>query len=191
MQNEKRLSKIKRLLESVVDLDGEVVEIGCYLGGTSQFMARIIQPLRVHVFDAFQGLPKPTEEDVTVSPIHEGVIQVSLDQFVENWDNSLPWPHVNVGWIADTADSLPAKIKFVLIDLDLYLGTKQALNAVYARLIPSGIVVIDDYNHHVFGPSVQRATREFLADKPEILVSENLDCSFTGKDCDNAWFQRL
>ena len=57
------------LLTLLADIEapGDVIEMGCFQGGTSLALARVITlfcPTRtLHLVDSFRGLPEPTGED--------------------------------------------------------------------------------------------------------------------------------
>jgi O-methyltransferase len=65
-----RLVNIYHLLSQalILDVPGDVVELGCYDGRTSIFiqtMLKHLNPERIfHVFDSFQGLPEKSEKDI-------------------------------------------------------------------------------------------------------------------------------
>ena len=194
LQNRQRMEKIGELLPISFRAAGDCVEIGCYKGGTTLFLRKMMKHCRakkdLHVFDSFEGLPKSTEYDSNKSHTSEKACACSISEFKRNWDNEYELPQIHKGWIEDTLHELPAQICFALIDLDLYEGTKTALEAVYPNLSRGAIVVIDDYTHFVFGPGIQRAIRDFICDKPESIHCDSQKCKHKGRTCHNAWFQK-
>ena len=53
------------------------------------------------------------------------------------------------------------KFAFVHVDVDLYQPTLDSLKFFYPRLLPGGVIVVDDYGYSVF-PGAKRAVDEFL-----------------------------
>jgi O-methyltransferase len=50
------------------------------------------------------------------------------------------------GWFKDTLPSAPIeKLALLRLDGDLYESTRDALNALYHKVVPGGFVIIDDY----------------------------------------------
>ena len=168
-----------KLLRQVIkhNISGDVVELGCALGNTSAFIAKTMQCFKsdkeFHVFDSFQGLPAPTEEDGENNMLKEGEICAPMEQFVKNFIRSSGQCHLPViheGWFKDTlAQGLPDKISFAYVDADFYEPTLFALEQLYPRLSPGSVVYIDDYKHpRIMG--VEKAVDEFLKNKSEDIV---------------------
>ena len=69
-------------------------------------------------------------------------------------------------------DTLPriSEERFSLahLDCDLYTSYKTCLEFVYPRMLPGGVIVLDDYRlpANVY-PGADKAVDEFFADKPE------------------------
>jgi predicted O-methyltransferase YrrM len=68
------------------------------------------------------------------------------------------------------ATALPDTLAFAHIDLNASAPTIHALELVYERLSPSGVIVFDDYGWR--GYEDQRARIDaFVADRPEEIVA--------------------
>lgn len=65
---------------------------------------------------------------------------------------------------------MPGKgIALLHIDADLYQSYLEALNILYAKVQPGGVIVFDEYMDgitHVNFPGAKTAIDEFFADKP-------------------------
>ena len=76
---------------------------------------------------------------------------------------------------SSVGDGLPKHIAFAHLDGDLFSSILESLEAVYPRLSPGAIVVVDDVcdpnmlrRHDIF-PGAFAACEAFLADKPESI----------------------
>jgi O-methyltransferase len=191
------------LLNEVLSLGipGDVVELGSLTGMTAAVMARTLQERgsdrTLWLFDSFKGLPVPTPEDGNCPLIPENFATdpaYTRDRFATL---GLPQPAIIDGWFCDTLEKhLPPCICFAHLDADLYSSTCQGLTAIYPRLAPGAIVLVDDYarpdvcelitryygeNPYVKNsrrkvaptdwlPGVRLACEEFLAERPEEMT---------------------
>lgn len=161
----------------LLNVPGEVVEVGCYEGTTALVMQKTLDQYQsnkiLHVYDSFQGLPSTAAIDGT--RFQQGSLHASLKKLEDNFNqHHARLPQIHAGWFKDTLPrELPEKIAFAHLDGDLYSSIKESLTFVYPRLSPNAIVVIDDYCdptvHDINNilPGVKKACDEFFKDKPE------------------------
>jgi O-methyltransferase len=74
------------------------------------------------------------------------------------------------GWIPDCLTPAEShRFRLVHIDVDLRQPTWDSLAFFYPRMVPGGVIVLDD---HGFAdcPGARSAAIEFFADKPEALI---------------------
>lgn len=122
-----------------------------------------------HAFDSFQGLNAPGTEDGThwakddlSYPLEK--VREALSEFGEN-------VVYHAGWIPDRFPEVAGEhFRFVHIDVDLYQPTLDSIIFFYPRLKPGGILVCDDYMFTTC-PGATQACDEYLADKPEKMIS--------------------
>ena len=185
----------------LMGIPGDVVELGCLSGRTAAVMARTLRDFGsrkgLYLYDSFEGLPEPTAEDVgcPLIPANFKVAKEVVLEIFGMW--GLPDPIIVPGWFRDTLpNELPEVIAFAHLDGDLYRSVKESLEAVYPRLAPGAVVLVDDYaeqglceriaeayngnpytrNHRRkylpsdWLPGVRQACDEFLADKPEEMT---------------------
>ena len=155
---------------------GHVVELGCFEGGTTMMMRRLLDKLKqkdrdLHVYDSWEGVPIPVVQDkptVDVWPFEKGFCSTRRETFDKNFDRSdLRPPHVHSGWFAAIADAeYPSPIAFAFFDGDMYSSISDSFNKVYGKLSKGARVVIDDYDWERT-PGVKKACEDFLRDKPE------------------------
>lgn len=127
---------------------GAVVELGCYKGAMSAWMRGLLDFCRssreIHVFDSFEGLPRPAEIDG--DHLKEGDVRASQKDVLSLHDGlGLKRPTIHPGWFEETLDELPDGIAFAYIDADFYESMVCALKAVLPRLVPGGTIIMDDY----------------------------------------------
>lgn len=134
---------------------GAVVELGCYRGAMSAWMRAVLDfcgsTREIHVFDSFEGLPKPSLVDG--QHLQEGDVKASAQDVAElHALHGLRSPVVHEGWFSDSLRELPDEVAFAYIDADFYESVHTALIAVLPRLVPGGTVVMDDYADAVSNP---------------------------------------
>ena len=127
---------------------GAIVELGCFKGAMSAWMRALLDFCRsdreIHVFDSFEGLPKPSEVDG--SHLKEGDVKASPEDVLELHARlGLRPPRIHPGWFEDTLDQLPGEIAFAYVDADFYESMACALKSVLPRLVPGATLVMDDY----------------------------------------------
>ena len=169
-------AEILRSLAEVRDLSGAICEFGVAQGCTSALIANEIrdEPTVLHLFDSFQGLPAPSEEDTLLDDIFNlGTMAAYAGQMscpramVEDRLRAIEFPPVRIaihaGFVADTlreVSALPLMVKFAYVDLDLYEGTRDALAWLDRVAVPGAVVIVDDYDF--FSSGAKAAVDEFL-----------------------------
>ena len=161
---------------------GAVVEFGCYIGTTTLFMRRLLdnydqsQERQLYAYDSFNGLPPKTEQDAsgTGEQFQAGELAVSKKQFLQEFHKARLTPPVTVkAWFNElTPEQLPAEIAFAFLDGDFYESIIDSLRIVWPRLVPGGIITIDDYQKSAL-PGVERAVRDFFQDKAVAIHHEH------------------
>jgi O-methyltransferase len=164
-------------LAEVRDLPGAVCEMGVAQGCTSALIANEIrdEATVLHLFDSFQGLPAPSDRDVLKNDIfklgsmdaYKGQMAVAQEH-VEAQLRAIGFPRerveIHAGYLERTLRNwaaLPSLVKFAYLDVDLYDGTKAALDWLDSACRVGSVVVTDDYNF--FSSGVKTAVDEFIA----------------------------
>ena len=156
----RRMLQLQRAAEFVIErgVPGDFVETGVWRGGACILMRAVLAaygvPDRiVWVADSFRGLPEP---DAIQYPKDAGnmlhvfdQLAVSAEAVRANFERyGLLDGQVRFleGWFRDTLPSAPiVRLAILRLDGDLYESTMDALNALYDKVSPGGIVIIDDY----------------------------------------------
>lgn len=162
-------------LQEVMYLKGDVCEFGVAQGKTSALIANEMRSTdkTLWIFDSFEGLPVPSKEDELIDDIFQlGEMehytgQMSCpEQLVNESLNHVNFPtdrrKICKGWIDETIANgiVPSQICFAYLDFDFYEGTKLVLSLIEEKLVPGGVVVVDDYDF--FSSGVKKALDQFM-----------------------------
>ena len=161
---------------------GDFVECGVFRGGNAIIAAKIFKMYKsenkVYLFDTFTGMSEPGKYDVktsTKSPAQNKYQLLKKEEYT-NWayasieevqesfkklrlDSNIIFIKGKVEDTLTQANQLPSAISFLRLDTDWYESTKKELETLYEKLIPGGILVIDDYANW---NGVKKAVDEFF-----------------------------
>lgn len=126
-------------------IDGAVVELGAFKGGTTAWLARVVKRLGLHstvfAFDSWAGFPP--RQSVLDLYTHPRCVFRDVDSVRRHLEPL--GVNLVVGDIAVTAPrtlrDLPVLLAFV--DTDNYSGASAALKAILPNLVQGGAVVFD------------------------------------------------
>jgi O-methyltransferase len=172
---------LETLLRELPRVDGAIIECGTYrgatlLGMTHLMVTRGLKP-RTYGLDSFEGFPDPRPEDAQAdgsmhADVHRGALSDTSYEGLLRRIDLLGWSDritVIKGFFDRTLPQL-AHEKFTVahLDCDLYESYIECLAFVYPRMLPGGVIVLDDYRlpANVY-PGADRAVDEFFASKPE------------------------
>lgn len=148
-------------------VDGEAVELGCYVGTTSVHLQRLAHKHGkiLHVYDSFEGLPPKTVADSSPAGIDfkAGELATSKKVLVANFHkHHLPLPIIHKGWFSNlTAADLPASVAFAFLDGDFYESIRDSFRVVWPTVTSGGFVLVHDYDRTTL-PGAKRAVTDFL-----------------------------
>lgn len=159
---------------------GSIVELGCYAGTTSLFIARLLNihksTREFHVYDSFEGLPEKLSQDQSRAgdQFVAGELKASKKQFIMNFKKAgLPLPHIHKGWFSELSPSdMPDEIAFAFLDGDYYESIRDSLKLIWLRLVQGAVVVVDDYANEAL-PGAGKAVDEWLRTHPAKLHVEH------------------
>jgi O-methyltransferase len=156
----RRMLQLQQAVEQVIahDVPGDLIETGVWRGGACILMRAVLAAYgvterKVWVADSFEGLPPP---DAARYPSDAGApfhlfdqLAVPLETVRDHFaryqllDDQVVFLK---GWFRDTLKTAPIERLAVLrLDGDLYESTWDALVALYDKVSPGGIVIVDDY----------------------------------------------
>jgi len=175
------------------NIPGDMIECGVWRGGGCIFMAGYLlahnmSGRRVFVADSFEGLPVPThpsDGELDLSKARFPELAVSLDAVQGNFSvYGLEQPNVVFlkGWFKDTLPTAPVeRIALLRLDGDLYESTMDILLALYDRVVPGGVVIVDDYNYIA---ACKQAVADFF-EMRNLPLPDMIEIDWAG-----AWFRK-
>ncbi|WP_229074336.1 TylF/MycF/NovP-related O-methyltransferase [Actinoplanes sp. DH11] len=148
------------------DIPGAIVECGVWRGGSMHVVARTLLAIGnterdLYLFDTFEGMTEPTEKDLTYSgkPVAELMSEqprtariwavASLEDVRQGFE-AIPYPQERIHFVQGPVESTlpgraPERIAILRLDTDWYESTRHELLSLYDRLVPGGVLIIDDY----------------------------------------------
>ena len=170
-------------------LTGAIVECGVWRGGSMFAAARTLLNLHdctreLYLYDTFSGMPAPTEKDkrhtdgasaasILLDPKEEMTRANAGLDIVQATMARSGYPservHFVQGKVEDTIPGVaPASIALLRLDTDWYSSTLHELEHLYSRLVPGGVLIIDDYG---WWEGARRAVDEFFSrhEQPPLL----------------------
>lgn len=146
---------------------------------------------RLFLYDTFSGMATPSVHDVSADgtpadTVHRRRQRASHNDWayapradvVDNFkrygllDDDVIFVEGNVEEpLRDTA--LPDKIALLRLDTDWYQSTKIELEVFFPRLVPGGVLLIDDYGTWT---GARQATDEYFSANPLMLMAVDRGC---------------
>lgn len=147
--------------------EGDYAEVGVYKGASAKLICAAKGDKPLHLFDTFEGLPPSSEHDAGVH--RENQYRCSLES-VQEYLQGASNVHYYKGIFPDSARGIPERTyAFAHFDVDLYEGTLACLEYFYPRMRTGGVMLSHDYG---LLSGVEKAFREFFADKPEQIIEQ-------------------
>lgn len=156
-------------IQQVKALDGDFVELGVFRGHTTLFAAEYFGfaewPRRWLLFDTFEGIPED-QLDPNWAKVNKDTY-VGVYSYEEVEARFAPFPNIEVikGRVPEVLEGrAPDRIAFLHVDLNNTTAEIGALEALYDRIVPGGVIVLDDYTWAVCRAQ-HLAEREWFARK--------------------------
>jgi O-methyltransferase len=156
-------------------LDGAFAEFGVYRGGCAYMVLSGTRPHEgrpFFLFDTYEGIPA---SNLTEAEIQAGFAGRLADTSLDEVRSRLgPW-NKQVRFVAgDIFKTLPTTetgpLAFAHIDLNAAAPTEFALRYTWSRLLPSGIVVFDDYGWQEYDDQRRLIDKFFEAEKAAVIA---------------------
>ncbi len=135
-------------------LVGDVVEVGCFQGATAAYAQNFLKGIGVSrrylCIDTFGGFPSDQfAADVALGtdPRAEDAFAANSVKLVRRLLSHWGCPEVELlqGDISRLPDAaLPEAVAVALVDVDIAAPTKAALQKLIPRLVPGGVILVDD-----------------------------------------------
>lgn len=170
INNEQLDYLILYLLDAIKNnVEGDVVEFGCYVGESSKYLRRTLVDTesnkKLYVYDSFEGLPNLTQYEEGTGWT-EGGLRTTEQVLVDNFtNNELEPPIITKGWFKDIQpESLPEKISFAFLDGDFYNSIYDSLKKIYNRVEDGGYICFHDYERNDL-PGVKAAIQDYFGER--------------------------
>ena len=166
-------------LTETATIDGDVCEFGVAKGQTSALIANEIVALKktLHLFDSFEGLPKPTAKDELKDDIfalgsmdaYAGKMSVPMSMVLKQLHSvgfSEDRYKIHKGYFESllvAKHDFPQRVSFAYVDFDLYEPIKLVLEFLDSVTRPGACIIVDDYDF--FSTGARKAVDEFCAVK--------------------------
>jgi O-methyltransferase len=174
-------------------IPGDIVECGVWRGGSMMVVANELvrrgdTSRRLWLYDTYTGMTPPTVDDVTITgttgaewfdaelakPEKDatGVTGIALETVQDNVA-STGYPRDRqtyvVGPVEETlySEPLPEQIALLRLDTDFFESTRAEMEVLYPRLVPGGILILDDYG---YWRGARKAVDDYFATQPALLV---------------------
>ena len=159
------------LAQKAVELNipGDLVECGVWNGGSAALMAKAMDEkdaqMDVWLFDSFEGVPEPTEEDDDIARkyFYPGWLKGTAENVRKIFDKlhlDKERLHIIEGWFESTLPNAGMeKISILHIDADWYESVKFCLEELYEKISPGGFVILNDFDHWI---GCNKAVIEFI-----------------------------
>jgi O-methyltransferase len=180
-------------------IPGDFAECGVWRGGSVLAMILTLQdlgaePRDIHLYDTFEGMTKPGEEDGAALAGWLGTrdgdgrawpelfgADVFSEEGVRQTLLATGYPadrlHFVRGPVEETIPGhLPGPLALLRLDTDWYESTRHELEHLYPLLGDGGVLIIDDYGHW---EGARRAVDEYFASHARPLLLNRID--YTGR----------
>ncbi len=179
-----QLAEIINSLEKVKNIEGSICEIGVARGMTTRFICEYLKDSNsttdffcIDTFDSF--VKEDIEYEIKERKKNKSeLIGFGYNNF-ETWKKNFysfkfvkPIKHDVKTFNFDDI----GPIKFVLLDVDLYLPTLQTLNNLKRNMSKGGIIIVDDVSKNNSWDGADQAFHEFVK-------QNSLDFKLIGKKC--------
>jgi O-methyltransferase len=144
---------------------GEIWECGVHTGLGAAALVQRAQGRLVRLFDTFSGRPEGTPEDGVCSTSRFDDTSVARVQDLLNRVAATGPFMFHVGLVPNTFQGLEgSRIAYASLDMDLYAPMRAAIGFIWPRLLPGGVLVVDDAvteHAHKLWPGVAKAVAHY------------------------------
>lgn len=180
-QNITRLLYLKRMIDAIRNIDGDVVECGVGHGKSFFMMACILkeemQSRKLWGFDSFEGFPEPAPQDASFRMPKKGEWGDTSMRLIDSLirDGGLDTAYIRStislipGFFSESLSKYDGKgIALLHIDADLYASYVDVLKQLYPKVVPGGLVILDEYLgiEHVKFPGPYQAIQDYFGKQP-------------------------
>ena len=142
-----RCYELWELAKQSLEIDGNILEVGVWRGGTGSILASAVKDSSKKVFlaDTFSGVVKAGPNDTNYKGGEHSDTSYDL---VDNYLSTLNLSNYKLLkgiFPEETSSKCEGKIALLHCDVDVYSSAKDIVNWTLTRLSSGGILVFDDY----------------------------------------------
>ncbi|MDB2685719.1 TylF/MycF family methyltransferase [Mariniblastus sp.] len=201
MTSPERILALVKAVEylSVSQIEGDVVECGVWKGGSmvataNTLIARDDAQRRLWLYDTFEGMSDPTEEDVdfmgqTADRLLGEQDRLQSDSIwcfspleqVKSAMQATGYPDDLVNFVSGKVEDTlpltkPKKIALLRLDTDWYESTRCELEHLFPLMVDGAVLIVDDYGHW---EGCRRAVDEYFQKHGVRILLNRID--YTGR----------
>ncbi|MGR3502634.1 TylF/MycF/NovP-related O-methyltransferase [Pseudaestuariivita sp.] len=150
---------------------GDIVECGVWKGYSMGVLAHFLGFADVdrtmYLYDTFEGIPEAYNSEKRSNAVYEAQNRETKTIYDHCVERFLPYPNVRIvkGIVPDTfAEACPDQIALLHMDLNSSAAEIAALEVLFDRLVPGGIILFDDYGWTGY-QSQKKAEDAWLAER--------------------------
>jgi len=145
-------------------LPGDFAEVGVCKGVSAKIICEAKGKKLLHLFDTFEGLPKPGALDGVLREKQYSAPLNATKAYLKKYKNVVFYK----GIFPNTSRSIQKKtFSFVHLDVDLYKSTLECLKIFYPRMEKGGIILSHDYSTL---KGVRKAFEKYFSDKKNLII---------------------
>jgi len=144
-----------RAVQDVSKLDGDLIEVGVWRGGTSVLAAAQMKNTEcsgtLYMCDTWTGISKDqtSNKDLYIGGEHaDAKVEDVVEVFRKLGLTENPPSEIFVGLFPKETGKIveTKRFKYVSLDVDIFEATSKSFEFLWKRMVPGGILIIDDYN---------------------------------------------
>jgi O-methyltransferase len=146
--------KLDEMCQFLSMVEGDVVEIGVFQGGSLVYMAKQFPNRHFYAYDTFEGMPNTSEYDnYHIKGDFKKTSYNFVKNVISNFDNI-----TLIKGIYPESDNIKPKIIMAHLDVDIYSSTLNSLNYLKNLIVSGGRIYCDD----VFWKDCEGATKALI-----------------------------
>jgi O-methyltransferase len=168
-----RLYELWSLAKQVESLNGSIIEVGVWRGGSAGVLAKAAPRKRILLADTFSGVVKAETSDTEYVGGEHADTSVAVVTALMRKLGVANTTILEGIFPDDTGDRCDEKIALLHCDVDVYESARAVVEFVKPRLVPGAIIVFDDFGFYGC-EGVTRLVHE-LTSSAEWLMFHNLN----------------
>ena len=143
------MAMASKLVEIPPEVEGVVVECGCWYGGSTANLSLICDVVGrdLIVYDSFEGLPPPAPGDLYAKHEATGMLKAGVEEVRENVRRfgAVERCRFRRGWFEDSLPGHTEPIVLAFLDVDWQASLDDCITNLWPHLTDKGYVFIDEF----------------------------------------------